>query len=435
MAIIDQSLDTEIEISGFEWKVSNMSVKRSRYNQTNTVTMMATPDPEDNPDAVPVEGAEAVIRLGPRTSFVSGEGRSAFDSGGELWTVFSGYVSNTFEMEEGLYEIDIVDFTIDLKKYEFYYNTDSETYISTIVGELVTRVNASLDSTIEPELETVIDLEQSVGSQLEGAYFALEQTGEDTNIDIPISVSYTGKSAAEVLDELAKMANANWWIDAFNRLHFGQTETKIHKLDWVTETSAGKKTPPYRSVRVIGDGVSSEQGWDAKNLISKDGTVSERQVEDTVQDYGGYNQPLLEEIGISEQQLAAESQELKTPVFTYKNKSIKTLEQAQNIANKLVDELQEQQAGGSITIVGRPMVDSLDIVEMPDRFGRTSTGTVVEPAQYLVTAVEHRLTQSEGYVTKIECGGLAGRYDGPVFEYGDSGSLILSSKDTVEVER
>jgi len=442
MTIIEHDIAIDIQIGGNKWIPTDMDVSRSRYNETDTARMMVIPDPEQEGDIVPVEGTEIIIRLGPRTSFIENAGRSKSDDPDELYRVFTGYVSNSFQMQKGLWEVDAVDFILDLKKIKLNFSTgDGETVVSSLVQEIVDKVNSEKDSSIIPDLEADINIENPEENVSLGYVDIVQKTRANvprnaTKEGLEISRQYTQVKCADVLDDLAKAVNVNWWVDAFNVLRFGPTETSIHRLDWVTETSAGKQTPPYRSVRVVGDGISSESGREAKKLISKDGVISVGSVEAGGQPYGGYDGTTadLQRIGFTEEEIAAvqqassTDQELKEPIFTYKNKSIKTKEEAQRIRNKILNELQEQQAGGSITIVGRPMVDILDVVEMPKRFGQTSQGEFIEPAQYLVGKVSHRLNGSDGYVTKVECAGIAGRYSGPVFEYQD-GEIVLSSEE------
>lgn len=438
MTTVAQDVEVIIRIDGADgtteyWKPTQLEIARSRYNETDTARMMAVPDPDENPDAVPIEGKVVTIELGPRSSFVEDSGRETIRNEDELYRVYTGYVGNTFEMQKGLWEIDCFNFMIDLKKVEINYSTgDTETYISNIVRALVRKINDNLDETVEAELELNLDLSQQAPPPGSG-YFDYYLIRNIENRDIPISTQYTGEKAADVLDDLSKRANSAWWIDANNVLQFGPTETSIHKLDWVTDTSAGKQTPPYRSVKVIGDGLVSKDGWEGKNLVSQEGVGANGNVETTNQSYGGYDERTLRNLGATTEEielLQKTTGELRKPTFTYKNKSIKTQQEAENTRDRILDELQEQQAGGEVTVVGRPMIDPLDVIEMPDAFGNPEQD--VEPAQYLVQGVRHLVDGSNGYITKVDCGGLAGRLSGPVYEHNDAGNLILSSDEGTE---
>ncbi|AGM11353.1 late control GPD [Halogranum tailed virus 1] len=416
MVVYDQELHVEVDIGGNKWKPIDGNVTRSRYNEADTVQMMAVPDPDENPDAVPVEEQEITVRLGPRSS-VTTDGERDFVNDDLLVTVFTGYVTNVFDFGDGSWEIEAVNYMLDLKTTNVYVSVD--TYISTsnLVEEVVKDVNlfAGID------LDYNIDLSPTFPGPY--GYSRWSATGQQPEAtDELISREYTGVKAAKVLDELSEAANAIWWIDANNTLQFGPTNTAAHKLSWVTETSAGKQTPPYKSVKVVGDNIVSTEGWARSQMLSE---------------ATGLSQGQLQRLGAEDEEIGAGG--LVPPTFTYRNESIKTQAEAEQIRNRILDELQQQQAGGHVTIVGRPMIDILDVIEMPDSFGRTSTSPdeeseFIEPAQYIVQKVEHRLSGQDGYVTRIECGGLAERYSGPVYEYDENGNLILSTEEGNEDE-
>lgn len=413
MPVYDQDLVVDVTIGDNKWLIVDGKINRSRYNETDTVQCIAVPS-RDNPDAEPIEEQEIVVKLGPRSS-VSTDGNRDMVNGDELLvTVFTGYVTNVFDFGDGSWEIEAVNYMLDLKTTNVYISTDEPVRISKLVEEVIedVRISGGVD------IEYNIDLRPSF--QMPPSPFGFSRFGSfgivRDNTDVLTSKEYTRVKAAEVLDRLSEMANAAWWIDVNNRLQFGPTDTAGHKLSWVTETSAGKQTPPYKSVKVIGDNIVSQTGWERSQMLSESTGLSQGQ---------------LQRFGVEDEEIGTGG--LVPPTFVYKSEAIKTRKEAQNVRDRVLDELQQQQAGGHVTVVGRPMIDILDVIEMPDSFARTSNSpleesTTLEPAQYKVQAVEHRINGSDGFITKIECGGLADRYKGPVYEYQD-GSIILSTED------
>ena len=195
--------------------------------------------------------------------------------------------------------------------------------------------------------------------------------------------------AAELLDELATFADAKWWVDAENVFHFGKPNTEDsdglldpqeRKLLFVTDTDAGWLTPPYNSVVVIADGVVGEEGWGSEHLISNENPVIAARIPSP---------------GADEDEIIPN--EIEEPVFTYKNKDIKTPEQANNVAISLAADLAEQLEGGAIEVVGRPDIQLLDVVLMPDHL--TPSG---EEYAYSVGGVVHKLDPQNGFTTEIQ---------------------------------
>lgn len=92
-----------------------------------------------------------------------------------------------------------------------------------------------------------------------------------------------------------------------------------------------------------------------------------------------------------------ESEGLQEPTFTFRSREIKTQEQADKAAKKIIDELLNQTKGGNVTMVGRSYVKPHDKLQLPDRFGG---------GEYLVNKVTHNFNSSDGFVTVVECGGL-----------------------------
>jgi len=200
--------------------------------------------------------------------------------------------------------------------------------------------------------------------------------------DVPIRMERNNAVVADILDDLAKKSNSIWKVDSYDVLDFGKPEIEEHELELITDTSAGKQTPPYRSVRVLGDNIVSRDGWNKRYMTGDTRVISEWHIEQS--DDGSYSVAK----GIGEQ-----------PIFPYKDKEIQTQEQADNIGENLANDLAKQAQGGWINVVGREDIGPLDYVSVPEFLGGET---------YLVAGTIHTLTDSDGYKTRITCGGIAG---------------------------
>jgi Phage late control gene D protein (GPD). len=135
-------------------------------------------------------------------------------------------------------------------------------------------------------------------------------------------------------------------------------------LSQIIDVSAGSRRPQYQSVQVIGNTATAERGLDARHLIS--------------------SQPILAEAGEGQ------------PSFIFEDDSIATQQQAVNVAESLLRKLKKQQQGGFVTVVGRPDVRPFDLVTLPPAQGGQT---------FLVASVEHTITDTDGFVTRLSLGG------------------------------
>ena len=328
-------------------------------------------------------------------------------------TLFTGYVNNFRHKGYNRWHVEFSNFTSDLM------------YEDVTIDEVDTVVR--LDAIVETIIDEVS--REPAGVELDNLTEAVE-----TEVGTRMKFHRENEKAADILDELATIANARWWVDSENVFHFGRPDTseqdgllspQERRLRFVTDTDAGWLTPPYRSVVVIADGVVGEEGWGSDHLESNDNPVvtarlltneeriqvsqaEERveQLKERVDEDEDFDEDDLEDAIEDEQifddgQLIADGEavinELLDPVFTYKNKDIKTPEQAATVAESLIEDLAEQLEGGEIEIVGRPDVQLLDVVVMPEHLTPSD-----EEYVYSVGGVTHIMNPSDGFVTKIE---------------------------------
>jgi len=406
-----QPIDVEVEITkesnGNEeyWLAKDIIVRRKQYNESDGLELLALPDPDENEDAIIEPGDEIVVRVGPESSVAEDGGQNITNDDNTLAKIFTGIVSSAQDTGEGVWKAFAFTYQLDIIRTEIDYSADQQTSVDTIVEEVLQKVK-DVNGT---DMEFVVDVSED--ADVPFGITKLTPTGEVSTQNEIQSVenvrklqSYTNTRAGEILKDLENPANSTLWVDVNNEVYFGPTNTSLHKLSWIIETDAGFQTPPYQSVKVIGDDIGTEtaNGWEASSLIPKTENFSETDVSLV----GG------------EEKVNVSFGELEEPTFTYEDESIRTKQEARLTATKLLNNLQEQRASGKITIPGRPMVDLLDVVEMPESFSRTRGGEQFPPAQYIVSEVTHRLNPSDGFITEISVGGLVNRYvNKPFYEY------------------
>lgn len=246
-----------------------------------------------------------------------------------------------------------------------------------------------------------------------------DDNGEPTEEETPISEIYLSFDNAVVtvkdaLNQAREIAYAEWWFTKEGVFRFGDPRPDIenYHLELIKDTSAGIQTPPYQSVRVIGSGIASSDGWastssiqDEDAKIVKEATIARPQGAGT----------LSEKIIVLDP-LDGAFDALPEPVFKYINAEISTDRQAQNTALKIAEELAKQQASGKVTVVGMPEVEPFDGIVMPNSEEQPMGGV-----QYGVYSVTHKLNATDGFVTEIEVAGptpkLTSKFD--VGEEGD----------------
>lgn len=265
------------------------------------------------------------------------------------------------------------------------------------------------DFTVNDLLNLVVE-ETGLGDVAEGETVGdtdIEQFGSDALLEFENAV-VTVKAA---LNQAREITNSEWWFDKKGTFHFGDPTPDInnYRLELIKDTTAGMQSPPYQSVRVIGSGVASSDGWgsnsmeqDENNKIVKrvniarpEGENPDKKPEDSDEvEEGG-------EVGSrAEKILVLDPNELQDPTFKYINAEISTDRQAQNTAIKIGNELIKQQASGKVTVVGLPEVQIFDGIRMPNTDSQPMGGRL-----YGVYKVVHKLNASDGFITEIEVAG------------------------------
>lgn len=182
------------------------------------------------------------------------------------------------------------------------------------------------------------------------------------------------EKCVDALDKILRDINWQWWVSAGNVVHVAPNlPSEEHDLQYVLDTSAGKQTPPFQQVEVIGDNTP------------------------------GADDPAAAPGGASNEYLICKDSPIRAtagdgkPIYTYSDETITTESQARAAAESIMEELLRQQQGGTITIVGNENIRPLDVVTLPDLLGGES---------YLVSSVTHDVSNDNGFTTEIGCGGL-----------------------------
>jgi hypothetical protein len=124
--------------------------------------------------------------------------------------------------------------------------------------------------------------------------------------------------------------------------------------------------------------------------------VGNTSISDSENDVGG--ELLQQRHLISAQPVIAEAGDGQ-PTFLFKDNSIQTQSQANNVARQLLRRLQKQQQGGQATIVGRPEIRPLDRVSFPESQGGET---------FVVSNIEHTISATDGFQSRLSLGGTIG---------------------------
>jgi hypothetical protein len=185
-------------------------------------------------------------------------------------------------------------------------------------------------------------------------------TGDRT----PITRTFTDARADSVLDTIQKITNTKSVVTPQGQFRIAPVDqlgnTEDRKLSQVVDVAAGSRRPPFNSVQVIGNSATPDQGEGVRHLLS--------------------TLPVVAEAGSGQ------------PTFIFEDDSIASQAEANAIADSLLSRLQKQQQGGFVEIVGRPEIRPFDTIQLPDAQGG---------GRFLVDDVAHRLSGSEGFITRL----------------------------------
>ena len=284
-------------------------------------------------------------------------------------------INNTDAGETGLHSFEVYGATRDLRQ-----NTLTKTYDEALITDVLEDVfNASASGEIN-----LSDVEQS----------EINVADSVSNREYLVTESFTDTPCLSILQRLCRSVDWYWYVDHDNVIQvidsfeyeyatdYGHTRFDIaydleapsgrtfliHELEYVLEASPGKLTPPYQRVVVTGS-MAGDVPPERQHLQSKNP---------------------IRAVATSDSYTSGD------PTFTYRDELLTTQANADKAAKAILAQLESQQTGGWVEVVGHPLVRPNDAIQMPDHMGG---------AQYLVADVEHTVNDS-GFRTRIRCNGL-----------------------------
>lgn len=412
--VFNDNLQVSLTIDGLEWHVKEAKVELSRMDTPNYVDLIMVPDPNDTVPELPspitnLLGAD--FRLEADTDLITNRDTNAEEDS----LLFAGQLANISPTGEKTYEGIAYDpaqqafapesdggsimneyIYLGLPEYSYGgymwggYGLGGTRYeIQTIeASELVERCMDALNiDDFDIELaDGGVTVEGENGSYT-GGY---ERTMYFSESFIKVS---------DALDRARESTESEWWFDKEGVFHFGVPRPTKHALQFITDSSAGKTTPPYQSIRLIGSGAASQEGYSRATMNIEDKIVLERNIAETE---GG-------EITVVEPD---EDEDPKSPTFEYRNLEVSNDEQAESVVQKVAEDLAEQQADGKVTVVGFPEVLPLDGILMPQSVNPDAENYNEKQPMggraYNVYKVVHKLNSSDGFVTDIHVAGVVG---------------------------
>lgn len=319
--------------AGVESSETGLKIDTGRYNKAGVakLTVLATDGvPEDVPIEVSIRGTP----------------------------VFSGTVDETRDGTGDRVRVTAFDAIRSLKQASVFATFDQSSY-SRIVETALSAAGVEGKVDVAGGFTGVGGRIQNVGP------------GPSPTSFNKFSIEFEGTPADEVLEKIAKVSNAAWYVLPTGEVRFTDSiadAVSTIEATQIREVSAGKRSPAYASVRVSGASPVSRRGQESRHLVS--------------------SRPITATAGEGD------------PTFFFEDRDIQTRLQAQNVADKLFERLQAQQRGGYVELVGREDARPFDELQLPESLGGDS---------YLVDEVTHTLDDSDGYVTRLSLGGVITR--------------------------
>lgn len=368
-----------------EWGLLEAEIVLSRRNTPNYADIIITPQGDTVPPSNVNQRVEEGGLLGATFTLDVDTSIRTTDLDEEVTRLFTGKIANMTPIGDYTYEAIVHDPT-----QEPFKNVGSDT-ASDLMNQYITLpyVLSAQDQSVR--VDDVLDLimrkleippeKQDINIQKGGISIGTTPDGEEVRqgYNTQLRFSDFNVTVEDALTKIEEASESYWWFDRFGVFNFGPLQDiTSYDLSLITDTSAGASTPAYRSVKVIGDGVVSEEGWQRSSLIADTNISSEGNVS-----------------------FLTEDAQLAEPTFIYRNMEISTASEAQHVRNQLIDKLRSQRANGKVTVVGFPEIYPNDTVVMPSSDRQPMGGS-----RYGVMGVTHRINPDDGFVTIIEVQGL-----------------------------
>lgn len=391
------NVETEVWIAGDEWEIIDMEVVLTTRSTPDYVTMVITPADGTPFPAEPSNPDGSSYLLGEDFILAVNNELRADTPGPEVNRIFTGTVANMTGL--GDYTYQAIAHDPSQQTFGTQLEGDPSSFMNSTINiapaspRIMRKLSAgAYTQSYEPggrkikvsELMEIILDEAGVPNPRREINIVPGGTYEGRGDDIEITFSEWEIPVKEALDRASSASKSDWWFDRFGKFHFGpripNENIFAYKLKYITDASDGKTTPPYRSVQVIGDGVSSEEGWSKSSLMNENPVTASRTVE-----------------------IDTDNADLAEPVYTYRNMEINTKREAENTADDIKEQLEEQTGTGDVTVVGFPELRPGDGIVMPNSDRQPMGGR-----RYGIEQVTHRLNTSDGFITKVGVAGLSG---------------------------
>lgn len=411
--VFNDTVETELLIDGAEWLVVEAIVERTREATPDYVDMIIVPDRESAETEIPSRNEIDNLIGAPFELYADNQLISERVTNAEEDSLlFKGNISNITPTGEKSFEALAYDPSQQafaeteggggsLKNTTFRPKPPKYGY-NAMYNESSGVTYQPITVTVKELVESALDALNINNYEIRVQKGGIERDGYTGAFNKEITLERQPQmTVKEALEKAREAAAAEWWFDKEGVFHFGLPDPTRHNLQYITDTSAGKTTPPYQSVKVIGSGAASQEGFSRTSMEIEDKIVKEANL--AVRESENGKQSIVPDY---------DPTVLKEPVFEYKNLSVSTDKQAENTVKRIVEDIGEQQAEGKVTVVGFPEVVPLDGIVMPQ--ATDNNGENYNPRQpmggygYNVYKVTHFLNGSDGFTTEIEVSGLTG---------------------------
>ena len=401
--VFNDNIQVDMQIDGDEWLLAEAEVKLSYHSEANyTKIPKMTPGPEASFDKVEdLVGTDFSLEVDNDLD-VERDGADGADV-----TLFEGKLANIsprgakdFEgiaydpsqqaFGSGQKGTNMANQTVRIG-YPYYGSLFLYNVIEGTRKEPKTIRADELATKIVNQIPTIEDYEIQL---TEGGVTRSGRNGETEGAYNPkLTFDKLEVSVGQALKKIREECKADWWFDKTGKFYIGMPESTPWELRYITDTSAGITTPPYQSVKVIGSGVASDEGFPKSDLRPEERVTIEAAIG---QSPNGEFYPV--------------TNKSSEPQFIYRNNELSTQQQAETTAIKLIEDLIEQQKEGEITVVGFPQVSPIDALIMPHNNPDSDApnyqeGMPMGGERYGVYSVTHRLNGTDGFITKLEVGG------------------------------
>jgi hypothetical protein len=422
--VIADTVEVDMKIDGEKWLLSEVKVELSRNRTPNYVDInKMAPDIEAGASYKnPNDLIGKDFSLNVDNDLISERDTDA----SEKTLLFKGKLANISAIGTNVYEgiaYDPSQQALNSQEKGNILNQEVEIQNPLIdYGNLISTGGAYLTEggSTEYTTDTIVikaskALEQVLGpSPIEEKDIQLSDSGKEIvgprgsftgAEDVFVRFDDSNPRVGEALQKIAEETKSFWWFDREGVFHFGVPEPTIHAPQLITDTSAGLTTPPYQSVKVIGSDVASSTGYSNSTQNPAEPIVKGANL---TLNSNGEPEAKIKDIKFGEED------DLTEPTFVYENQEIIIEAQANNVVEKIAEDLGEQYVSGKLTVVGFPEVEIFDVVIMPHAeeskqdVGNYSPRQPMGGGVFGVYKVVHKLNPGDGFITDIHTAGMTG---------------------------